>query len=371
MLKMKITPFIIICLMALIWITRNDQAFLLLEEMSTIGEQGRLQQITAAPGRLPIEYEAAGRVYKADLYRPAAQIEAGIVLVPGVADQGLNDERLIEFAQSLARLNFMVLVPDMENLRAFKVESSDVQAIVDAFSYLTSRSFFPADAGAGISALSYAVGPAIIAALDPLINQRVDFIFGVGGYYDLTQVITFFTTGAYYLNNNWHYYSPNAYAKWIFLLSNAGLVSDADDQQFLRQLARSKLKGTDGLSDGQMNPPGREAQSILALFENRNPDRVPELIRELPAAIREKHEALTLANKDLTDLHAQLILLHGRDDNMIPYTESIALAGAIPHDQTDLYILDGLQHMEIDADLLGSWRLWRAVTALLAQRKTR
>ena len=259
----------------------------------------------------------------------------------------------------------------MENLRTFKVGAGDVQVIVDAFSYLTSRSYFPADAGGGISALSYAVGPAIIAALDPQINKRVDFIFGVGGYYDLTQVITYFTTGAYYKDDNWHYLKPNAYAKWLFLLSNADLVNEADDQQFLRQLARSKLKGTDGLSDEEMNPQGREAQSILALLANHNPDRVPELIRELPAAIREKHQALTLANKDLTDLHAHLILLHGRDDNMIPYTESIALAGALPHDQTDLYILDGLRHMDIHTGLVGNWRLWRAATALLAQRKTR
>lgn len=42
-----------------------------------------------------------------------------------------------------------------------------------------------------------------------------------------------------------------------------------------------------------------------------------------------------------------MILVHGRNDNIIPYTESIALAQSLPSDKVHLFLIEGVAHVDI------------------------
>ena len=56
------------------------------------------------------------------------------------------------------------------------------------------------------------------------------------------------------------------------------------------------------------------------------------------------------------------------DDNIIPYSESIALAGAVPEKKARLFLGKGLMHVDIKPGLISTWTFWRAVDALMAER---
>jgi pimeloyl-ACP methyl ester carboxylesterase len=348
----------------------DDEAGWVLEDLAAGDGSSRLKRRTPAPARLAIAYTEQGRDYRGDLYRPGQAPLAGIVLVHGVAERGKDDPRLVAFATTLARARFLVLVLDLPNLRAYRVRSGDAQAVAHAFSRLVSLPGFPAGGRAGIGALSYAVGPAVLAALRPGVRERVDFVLGIGGYYDLDQVVTFLTTSYFREHGRWRYREPSPYGKWVFVLGIAELLPDPGDRAALRRMARERLKGfrdylypdTGGL-DGRLTAQG---QALAALLENQDPERTPALIAALPAPLRTELAALNLAHQDLSRLQARLILLHGTDDNIIPHTQSVALAAAVPG--TQLFLIDGLAHVNLLALGLDRRTLWRAVGALLAQR---
>ncbi|HSM34751.1 MAG TPA: hypothetical protein VK837_00005, partial [Longimicrobiales bacterium] len=71
--------------------------------------------------------------------------------------------------------------------------------------------------------------------------------------------------------------------------------------------------------------------------------------RALPASLREEIGTLDLSRLVLTGLEADLILIHGRDDPLVPYTETVELANAAGAEQTRIYLLRGLQHVDIGA----------------------
>jgi predicted esterase len=48
--------------------------------------------------------------------------------------------------------------------------------------------------------------------------------------------------------------------------------------------------------------------------------------------MRREMDGLNPAARDLRQLEAKMILIHGRGDNIIPYTESIALAQTLTPD---------------------------------------
>ena len=86
---------------------------------------------------------------------------------------------------------------------------------------------------------------------------------------------------------------------------------------------------------------------MIALVRNADPERVPELVAALPESVRRDIEYLDLSRRDLRDLRADLLLIHGRDDPLIPATESLALAAAVPPGRADVFVVGNLSHVEI------------------------
>lgn len=346
------------------------EAFLFLDDLAVGSGPSRLKQLTSTPRRETASYTVGGRSYHADVYLGASPPLAGILVVPGVAQLGKDDPRLMALANSLARVRFAVLVPDMVNVRDLKVQPGDIQEVADAFSYLVSRADLAPQGRAGISAHSYAVGPALLAALQPALRDRVRFLMGVGGYYDLRSVVTYCTTGYFRAEGgSWRYLRPNTYGKWITVISNADRLSDQGDRATMIAMARRRLADPQAPIDDLASKLGPEGRTLYALVTNADPGRTPDLIAQLPASIRTDLAALDLAAHDLRSLRARVILVHGREDDIIPYTESLALEHALPKGQVRLFLVGGLVHVDFHGiGWIDRWRLSCAVQALLAER---
>jgi pimeloyl-ACP methyl ester carboxylesterase len=321
---------------------------------------------TREPGMAPaaVAFPPGSGLAGGDLYWPP-DAAAALVLVPGVVPQGKDDPRLVELAHTLVRARFAVLVPDIASLRAQQVSPDDARAIAAAIVWLAGCS----EAGVGVMAISYAAGPALLAALQPDAGPQVSFLVAIGGYYDLEAVVTFFTTGWFRPGPGqpWQRGEPNAYGKWVFVAANAERLDDPHDRAALAAMAERKLQDLDAPVADLEAGLGPQGRAVTALLANRDPERVPALIDSLPAAVRADLAALDLSRRDLSGLQARLLLVHGRDDPIIPSGESVALAAAAP--DASLFVVDSLAHVELDpAGLIDGVRLWRAIYRLLAER---
>jgi hypothetical protein len=349
---------------------RALEAMRVLGDVAAGEEPSRLKAGTPEPRRWALAASGAGDA-QADLYWPGDRATAALVLVPGAARLGKDDPRLVAFAHTLARARFAVLVPDIANLRTQRLSPDDARAIAAAIHYFAGC-FEPAqDPSIGLAAISYAAGPALLAALAPTTADRVGFAFVIGGYYDVEAVLTFFTTGYFRdgPDGRWRRREPNAYGKWMFVRANAARLASSKDRVALDEIAARKLDDLDaGIADlrARLGPEGR---AVMALLDNRDPERVPALIAALPAPIRADLRALDLQRLDFSRLPFELILVHGRDDPIIPSTESEALAAAAPADRVSLYLVDHLAHVELNpAGLLDGLELWQAIYRILAER---
>lgn len=289
----------------------------------------------------------------ADLYHPAdTDPRAALVLVPGASPRGKNDPAVVAFASTLADAAFAVLVPEIEAMKALSISAADADPIARALDHMAERD---PDRPLGLIAVSYAVGPAMIAAHRPALVDAVDVVVGIGGYHDSVETVRFFTTGAFRASaeDPWRTAEPNTYGKWVFLRANARRVDSPLDRVLLgaiadRRIADRRIADPEaGIADlvARLGP---EGQAVWALLSNRDPEAVLALIEALPQAIRAEIDALNLARRPalLAD-GPELLLVHGRDDTIIPFTESLALAAAVNAEQPDrarLYLLDGLDH---------------------------
>jgi alpha-beta hydrolase superfamily lysophospholipase len=111
-----------------------------------------------------------------------------------------------------------------------------------------------------------------------------------------------------------------------------------------------------------------DAQAFYDLLTNHLPAQVPALLDQLPPRMRTELEGINPAAHDLSQLRADVILLHGRGDNLIPYTESITLAAALPASQVQLFLIEGLAHVDFRPKAHDVPQLLGAMEALLAAR---
>jgi alpha-beta hydrolase superfamily lysophospholipase len=370
---------------------RHYEAALVLQDIAAVQGASRLKQTTAAPLRQSIAYTVDGRERRGDLYLPAklpaklpvnpsANIRAAIVAVPGAVPLGKDDPRLAAFATTLARAGFAVLAPDLAGFRELSVRPADTREIADAFSYLARRTDLAPEGRAGLFAFSYAVGPAVLATLEPDIRDRVRFVVGLGGYHDLPRAMRFFTTGWFEHDGQWQRMTPDDTGKMVLLYASLPyLQNDRDRVIFDRMVAERMTDSTADLSPLAADL-SRDAQAVHALAANTDPARFTELLAQLPAAMRADMERLNLARHDLKPLQARLILVHGRNDNLIPWPETPALAAAAPEGLASVFLIHRvLGHVDLkfsnlfswrfwSADLPDLWRLWRVIDLLLAER---
>lgn len=366
---LRLVLLLLLVLLTACSLPREYEAALVISDIAAGGAPTRLKEVTSRPRRSGVSFPASGRTIVGDLYLPEQQPLAAILLLPGAAETGKDDPRLQAFANSLSRARFAVLVPDLVGFRSLRVSSGDIAETADSFAWLVSRQDLAPEGRAGIFSFSYATGPAILAALEPRVAGRVRFMMAVGGYHNLKEVLTFFTTGYYRDSGRWRHMEPNSYGKWVFVSSNVHRLSDPADRELFSEAARRKLDDLNApVTDlvARLTPEGRRFYDFI---ENRSPARALSLMNQLPASIRGEIAALNLAQHDLTRLRARMILVHGYDDDIIPYTESVALAEHLPPGLARLYLVDGLQHVNLKPRLIDKFRLWRAISALLRERE--
>lgn len=346
------------------------EATRLLQDIDAAGGPSALKQTTPAPRRSTLRYAVAGRPGLADLYEPGQTPGGALVLVPGFTEAGKNDSRVVELARSLARARFFVLVPEVPGSRELRVRLEDRQTIADALRFLQQQRPELARRGVGVVAISYAAGLAMLAALELDAATRPDFLVGLGGYYDTAAVVTFATTGRHRApgDRRWQHGRPLQSAKWIFLAGNAAVLSDAEDRRRLEDLGRECFHGCEPDVAALAKDLGAEGRALLALITNDDPARVPQLLKALPDSVSTRLRGLTLKGRDLAPLAGRLILIHGRLDPLIPFSESQALAQAVPG--TELFVIDGFSHITPrGVGWAGQLQLVNAIRAVLQRRR--
>ena len=228
-----------------------------------------------------------------------------LILVPGVTPAGKDDPRARAAARLLARAGFDVTLPTIPGLTTGRLRTDDVAPIVAALA--------AADGPSVVIAVSIGSGPALVAAADPRVRERVSLIVTLGGYASAPDLVRFYLSGDYaYGNERGHRrHAPELVRR--FVEANADLLEDA--------------------------------AHLHEVLDTLSPVRIASRIA------------------------APLIVVHGRDDVVVPFTESLRLADARPSG-TRLVLVDVLGHVGAAADGGLDWRavarLWQVAYRLVS-----
>ncbi len=335
-----------------------------LVEFLSDGSLPVLSALTPAPvvEPLPLAGGAAAALYRSCLFAGAP-----LVLVHGLAPLGQADPRLQQAARLLSRSGFRVAVPTIPGLTSLRLRPEDAEPVVEAIQALAR---WPEARPVSVVAVSVGAGPAFSAAADPRVADRVGLVLSLGGYASTTELLRYFLTGYYRFGASAGVSAPNLDGARLFLRANLELVENANDRA--RLSAWFQTSGAPVPS--RLSP---EGAAVAALLGNRDPARVGPLIDGLTPALRRLLESLS-PEWVVGRLKARLILVHGRNDPAVPFTESLRLAAAAGRAgvRTRLVVVGTVEHVEAAERGARVWsrlgdlgRLWAVVFDLLNSRR--
>ena len=298
---------------------------------------------------------AAGeRQVAADLYAVRdGRPRAGMLITHGVLETGKDDPRLAALANEMAACGFVVLVPELEGLKSLRLEMEEAGDIAAAFRFLLSLDEVD-ETRAGLFGLSFVAGPTLKAAADPSIRERVKFVVSFGGYYDTVNVVRYLTTGRDEYRGHRHVQPPEAYARYVFVKNLLRHLLEEEDRTLLSGLLDAIEREADrGAAGSEAEAPAfspdrltEGGRAVYELIHNRDPARVQGLMDATDPAVRNYLESLSLRTI-VPRVEARLLIGHGDTDPLIPSTESLRLADALPDpSRVHVAILKVVSHVD-------------------------
>ena len=301
--------------------------------------------------QIPGEYRRNGDVLAADVYRPAGVRRAlpGWLVLHGLTAVGRKHEGLMGFARAMAASGAVVMVPDIPEWRQLHVAASvTVPTIRAAIHALAERADVESDR-VGIIGFSFGATQAIVAAADPGVQRILQGIAAWGGYHELHRLFRFGITGTHELDGRTYHIDPDPYGRWFmggnYLTGIPGCEEYTASQDALLQLATAAGQRRVFAWDASFDPLKLELRGTLPREQQPMFDLFAPLTTQ-PIADRERAEfiAYELANAALraeplldpaaaiSALRVPTLVAHGRDDRLVPFSESVQLARALPPD---------------------------------------
>ena len=281
-----------------------------------------LEWFTPRPIVEQVNFPVPNHVGQGDLYRPPGDGPyAAVLLFLGVNPAGSTDSRIVSLGEALARSNMVTLFYWSPLMRDDRMEPEDLGNLVAAFQFLTSLPYVdPTRVGMG----GFCVGASfvIMAASEETIRNQVAFVNAFGPYFDMENLIKAISSKSTFYGDQVHPWEPNHLTRKVYVQH---LTQDLpiSEQRALRAAFlddRPLELAVQGLSNE-----GRAVHSLLSGVPLRD---TTAHLQQIGKNTQERIRHISPSNY-LAGLKAPVLIMHDRNDDLVPANESRRLADAL------------------------------------------
>ena len=251
----------------------------------------------------------------------------GMVVVHGVHHLGMNEPRLVNFARAFAASGVAILTPELPGISDYHVDLQSIEVIGESTHELRQRLHTPK---VGLMGLSFSGGLSLLAAADPEFAPNISYVVAVGAHDDLSRVSRFFINNQIFRpDGSVQHLQAHDYGALVLVYSHLEDFFLPADVEKARFTLRSLLYEDVPVAQKEiqhLSPQGRAKMQLL--FDHKINAIAPELLKDIDAHQKEM-TAVSPAGK-LYHLKADVLLLHGAGDDVIPASETLWLAREVP-----------------------------------------
>ncbi|MGD0272491.1 MAG: alpha/beta fold hydrolase [Gaiellaceae bacterium] len=284
-----------------------------------------------------------------------------IVFVNGVTARGSHHPDVERLANGLARVGFIVFVPDPPGLRTGEITRKTLAGTIALVRAAANRH----DVRHGRVALvgvSNGTTLSLLAAENPSLAGRISVVAGVAPYTDLAEMIRLATTGSYVEDGRLVPYQAKPFLGLVLARSLVATLQPSRDRDtLLAELLRLSENAPDPLALFRELPIRKVTPSVrplVRLLANRDPRRFDRLYAALSPSMRASIERLSPIH-EAQKLLAPIYIASAPHDKYFPLSETRDLARRATHTQVSLTVTSTLHHAIPSISLSGIGALLR------------
>jgi pimeloyl-ACP methyl ester carboxylesterase len=251
------------------------------------------------------------------------------LFVNGAHPERRREPVVARLAEGLARAGHLVILPDLPGLGDGRITTRTV----DAAGAVAAAAVRLPEARRGRVALigaSTGAGLALLVAARPALADRISCVAAVAPFADIEKLVCLATTGCYVEGDAFARYEVTELHRRVVAGSLVSLLPPGEDRErLLAELDRS-ANGSDPVARlASVGGVGADAQAVVRLLVNADPDRFRDLYAELPRSVRSRLARLSpLAGSGAVRAPVEVVVPPA--DLYFPLGEAVAVAAALP-----------------------------------------
>jgi pimeloyl-ACP methyl ester carboxylesterase len=325
---------------------------------------------TVADRRISEPATAEHPAFEARVYTPADCRPVGSYLVAhGLNARGPDDPRCDRFARVLAHAGFVVMVPRLHSFTRLRVDSSAAADLSRGLQALLALDEHPRGTLPGVFSISFGSFPALLMAASPELGPQIGGLIVFGGYANFVETCRFMMgAGAD------RHPAPDPTCLVGLAINSAHLLFEGPDQQLLadtwRDFAGRVWGAPDMQKPEQHTPLAHQLAATLPVHLRevflQGAGVLPGFAPRLETALSSGAFAAVDPRDRLHTVRCPVHLFHGRNDDVIPYSQMLALADGLAAARPRTYLTGLYDHSRTQGASGGL----RQLPAMLAEIKT-
>ena len=281
---------------------------------------------TDEPFRHEAHYPSSRGASAAHVYRlPDGEPRAAVVLSLGVTAEGLEDPLVVNLGNALARAGIVVMFdwsPDMG--QGYQLDPNEPDNLVSAFLYLEGQEYVDRERVA-LGGFCVGASVALVAAAAPRIRDRVYLVNAFGPYFDARGLVLQAASRSVVYESERTPWEPSPLTMRVMANELIETLDHAGDAALLKHRYANGYPDhhTEGLE--LLSQQGRTVSRLLGGVE---PEEAEALYSTLPNSLRRDLASISPSVR-IADVRARILVLHDRNDRMVPAAESRRLVEAV------------------------------------------
>ena len=296
----------------------------------------------AAPGigRTKRSVPSGDHAVEVAIYEPPSASRGVYFVAPGLHFLGPDDARFDKFCRSLAAAGFVVVSPFVPSFLSLTLAESALGDARAAFAEAVRSSRERGLEKPAIFSISFGSSLAFDIATHPDTRDDVGGVIVFGGFYDFEATVRFAVTGETEFEGTTVRIPHDPLNAPVVYLNMIDHLDVSGDKALLASAWRTMTRRT-------WNRPDLKAPGMRDPYARTIAERLPAELREpflrgcglaagglawLDAALARSVSSLAFLEiaERLRNVSTRVVLVHGRDDDVIPWVEAEKIARALP-----------------------------------------
>ena len=261
-----------------------------------------------------------------EVYRPPdGRPRAAVLLSLGITDQGFEDANVINLGKALGRAGYVVMFQWSPHLGlTYNIDPDGPEVLVSSFQFLESQDYVDRDR-VGLGGFCIGASFALVAASDHRILERVHFVNVLGPYFDAEALLVQAASRTVVYDGEMTVWEPGDLTIRVLANELIDALEEPTDIEILSQAYDREVPSPPSELE-HLSPPARR---VTQLMEGVSGPVASNLVSDLPPGFHLDMGRIS-PSAHVGGLQARLLVMHDRDDELVPAAESRRLVKEIP-----------------------------------------